>query len=197
MENMYNELPLYQAVITDDFDGIEYVALTSKPATQVNWVAFNNSLKFSMDEDQHLVTSCLMVCDMPIFRRDDNLGEYYIQYDKETLRAMAEKMMRDKRTDAVNIEHLEDSSIPGIVLQELYIKDEKRGISPIEFKDVPDGSLFVTYKINNPIIWDAIKAGKFKGFSIEGLFTLERKDDEYTELKEIQRMLKKIKRIKK
>lgn len=33
---MFNDLPLYQAVISDECDGIEYVALTSKPATQVN-----------------------------------------------------------------------------------------------------------------------------------------------------------------
>ena len=56
--------------------------------------------------------------------------------------------------------------------------------------------IFATYKVNNPVIWDAIKAGKFKGFSIEGLFTLERQSDEYEELKEIQKMLRKIKRVK-
>lgn len=104
--------------------------------------------------------------------------------------------MYDKRTTDVNIEHLEDSVIPGIILQELYIKDIDRGINPVEFTDCPDGSLFATYKVNNPVIWDAIKAGKFKGFSIEGLFTLERQSDEYEELKEIQKMLRKIKRVK-
>lgn len=196
MEKMYNDLPLYQAIIADDCDGIEFVALTSKPATQVNWLAFGESQKFSMDEEKHIVTSCLMVCDIPIFRRDSKNGEYYIQYDKETLRLMAEKMMYDKRTTDVNIEHLKDSVIPGIILQELYIKDIDRGINPVEFADCPDGSLFATYKVNNPVIWDAIKAGKFKGFSIEGLFTLERQSDEYEELKEIQKMLRKIKRVK-
>lgn len=196
MEITYNNLPLFQAVITDDCDGIEYVALTSKPATQVNWVAFSNSQKFSMDEDKHLVTSCLMLSDTPIFRRDEKLGEYYIQYDKETLRKMAEKMLYDKRTTDVNIEHLEDSDLNGITLQEIYVKDINRGISPVEFQDVPDGSLFATYKVDNQVIWDAIKAGKFKGFSIEGLFTLERKSDEYDEIKEILNMIKKIKRVK-
>lgn len=43
MEKMYNDLPLYQAIIADDCDGIEFVALTSKPATQVNWLAFGES----------------------------------------------------------------------------------------------------------------------------------------------------------
>lgn len=196
MDKTFNDLPLFQAVISDDRDGIEYVALTSKPATQVNWLAFGNIQKFSIDTDKHIVTSCLMLSDTPIYRRDDNLGEYYIQYDKETLRKMAEKMLLDKRTTDVNIEHMEDTEVPGIVLQEIYVKDVNRGISPVEFADIPDGSLFATYKINNPLIWDSIKAGKFKGFSIEGLFTLERKTDDYNELKEILNMIKKVRRIK-
>lgn len=196
MENMFNDLPLYQAVISDECDGIEYVALTSKPATQVNWMAFGDTQKFSINDEKRIVTSCLMVCDTPIFRRDNKLGEYYIQYDRDTLRLMAEKMMLDKRTTDVNIEHLEGSAVKDIVLQEIYIKDVKRGIDPIEFNEVPDGSLFATYKINNDVVWDAIKANKFKGFSIEGLFTLERSSDELSEIKEILDMIKKIKRIK-
>lgn len=152
MEYSYNELPLYQAIMKDDIDGIEFVALTSNPATQVNWVAFNESLKFSMDEEKRLVTSCLMLCDTPIFRRDNKLGEYYIKYDAETLRVMAEKLMEKNKTSNINIEHLDGSEIPGIRLQEIYIKDEARGISPIEFKDTPDGSLFATYKVHNDFI---------------------------------------------
>lgn len=159
-------------------------------------MAFGNAQKFSLNDEKRIVTSCLMLCDTPIYRRDEKLGEYYIQYSKDTLRLMAEKLMFDKRTTNVNIEHLEDSIVPGIVLQELYLKDVERGISPVEFEDVPDGSLFATYKINNDIIWDAIKANKFKGFSIEGLFTLERKTDDMIELKEILDMIKKIRRIK-
>lgn len=152
MENKFKELPLYEVLIKDEYDGIEYVALTSKPATQVNWLAFNSKQMFSINEEKNIVTSCLMLCDTPIYRRDDNLGEYYIQYSKDTLRKMAEKMLLDKRTTNVNIEHKVGSDLPGIVLQEIYIKDEERGISPKEFSDVKDGSLFATYKINNPSI---------------------------------------------
>lgn len=159
-------------------------------------MAFGDTQKFSINDEKRIVTSCLMVCDIPIFRRDNKLGEYYIQFNKETLRLMAEKMMLDKKTTDVNIEHLDGSTLDGVILQEIYIKDVNRGIDPIEFKDIPDGSLFATYKINNDVIWDSIKANKFKGFSIEGLFTLERSSDELSEIKEILDMIRKIKRIK-
>jgi hypothetical protein len=65
---------------------------------------------------------------------------------------MATKMLYDKRTTAVNIEHIEGSEVTGVILKELYIKDSSRGISPDEFADVPDGSLFATYKVENQVI---------------------------------------------
>jgi hypothetical protein len=54
---------------------------------------------------------------------------------------------------------------------ESYLIDKERGIIPNEFKDVPDGSWIVSYKINNLAVWDEIKAGNVLGFSIEGLFS--------------------------
>jgi hypothetical protein len=38
------------------------------------------------------------------------------------------------------------------------------------FDDVPDGSWFGSFKVNNDEVWQMIKDGKVKGFSVEGLF---------------------------
>lgn len=191
--DIFNNLPIYEVRITSEEDGIEYVALTARPAIEANFLAFNDSLKFSLNEDKRLITGPLMICDMPIFRRDKNKGEFYVVYKADTIRLMAEKMLFDKRTTAVNIEHIENSEVPGVILEELYIKDSSRGINPIEFSEVPDGSLFATYKVENDVIWNSIKAGKFKGFSLEGDFSLVRESDEYEDL---LKMLKRIKKVK-
>jgi hypothetical protein len=93
-----------------------------------------------------------MLANTPLFRRDSQRGEYYVVYTPETIDVMATKMLYDKRTTAVNIEHIEGSEVKGVILKELYIKDSSRGISPAEFTDVPDGSLFATYKVENQVI---------------------------------------------
>jgi hypothetical protein len=149
---LYNELPIYSVEINDAADGVEYVALTSKPAIQVNFLKFNNPLKFSTDEDKRIISGPIMLADTPLYRRDEKFGEYYVLYSPKTIETMASKMLFDKRTTAVNIEHIEGSEVSGVILQELYIKNSSRGISPSEFSDVPEGSLFATYKVENQVI---------------------------------------------
>jgi len=63
--------------------------------------------------------------------------------------------------------------------------------------DLPDGTWVVGVKVLNPEVWADIKTGKRKGFSVEGVFQLERKkfnteEDEIIELlKELQKRIKK------
>lgn len=143
------DLPIYNALITDDGEGIRLVSLVSDPAVERKFLMFGEQLRFSInDEEKHIITGVLMLADTPIFRRSDSLGEYYVVFQPEVIRLMAEKMLLDGRTTAVSVNHSE--KVDDCVLEELYIKDEKRGISPVEFKDVPNGSLFATYKVNNP-----------------------------------------------
>ena len=50
------------------------------------------------------------------------------------------------------------------------IKDVDKGINPVGFDDIENGSLFGKYRVLNDEVWADVKAGKFKGFSIEGYF---------------------------
>jgi hypothetical protein len=38
---------------------------------------------------------------------------------------------------------------------------------------LPDGTWFGSFYVENPKVWAAIKSGKVKGFSVEGLFDYE------------------------
>ena len=40
------------------------------------------------------------------------------------------------------------------------------------FEDAPDGSWFISARVNNAAIWAKIKQGAIKGFSVEGVFKL-------------------------
>ena len=42
------------------------------------------------------------------------------------------------------------------------------------FEDLPDGTWFISAKVNNDAIWSKIKAGEVRGFSVEGNFSLIR-----------------------
>ena len=39
------------------------------------------------------------------------------------------------------------------------------------YENIPKGSWFVSYKVDNDDLWDKVKNGEVLGFSVEGLFT--------------------------
>ena len=179
-----NGLPVYDAVLNDYSIGIFTVSLVEHPATELSWVAFSKDnaatkpLKFSItDEEQHRVLSVIMRADFPIYRVDENGNGFYITFSKETLYEAAKRFMYNGFQNCVNVEHIASSSLYGFQLTQLYQKDVKRGINPVGFEDVEDGSLFGEYYVSDETLWEEIKAGKFTGLSLEGEFGLAKIED--------------------
>lgn len=171
-------IPIFEALITDWDEGISKISLVDLPAVESNWLAFDENRvtpKFAIqDEEQRIIYGVLMRADYPIYRNDERLGEYYIQYSKETIKKMAEKLMVDGFQNKINLMHLEDTDVCGVNLMQLFIKDTEKGISPVGFEDIEEGSLFAQYKVENDTIWQMVKDGTFQGFSLEGCFSIER-----------------------
>lgn len=189
-------IPLYKVSINDINEGINRISLVEYPAVESNFLAFNDNKKqvmFSANEEQQMITGVLMRCDFPIYRIDD-AGEYYIQFDAQVIKEMAEKLLVDEHHNWVNIEHQAGSDVNGVYMVELFIKDTKKGINPKGFESISDGSLFATFKVRNERIWNDIKNGTFKGFSIEGTFYLTESNDIYDDI--LQTLNKIIDRIK-
>ena len=138
-----------------------------------------------------------MRSNFPIYRRTEDGFEYYIIFSKETIEIMAEKWLSEGITNNINLDHNEDKYVNGLFLKEVFIKDTSRGINPKGFEDIEEGSLFGTYKVLNEDVWEEIKNGTFKGFSLEGYFDLKEYDiykskekEEETVLVEILSILK-------
>ena len=170
-----NVLPIYEALITDELQGIFNISLVDCPAVNSNFLAFNKQKQFNytiQNEEKRIVFGVLMRANYNIYRYDKELGEFYIRYSPETIKKMAEKLMLDNKHNSINIQHIDGSNVKGVNLIELFIKNTEKGMNPKGFEDIEDGSLFAAYKVENPVIWDAIKKGTFKGFSLEGLFDI-------------------------
>lgn len=195
-------IPVFEARIDTDDSGIYKVSLVDFPAVESDFVYFDKQaeiLKLAIaNEEQRLVTGVLMRADFPIYRCSKDMGEYYIVYSKDTIKIMAEKMMTDNTFNNINIQHEDGTDVEGINLVEIFIKDTDKGIDPKGFENIEDGSLFATYRINNESIWEQIKAGEFRGFSLEGLFDLEstnvslKKQEKNKNTNIMKQMLKKL-----
>lgn len=173
MNDIHNKLPIFEAVITDENSGVFCVSLVSNPATQIDFVCFDEDkpiMKFAVENaKERLVSGVIMLADTLIYRRNGDF-EYYIRYSKDTLKIMAEKMIFDGVGSSVNIQHKDNSNVEGVNLVELFVIDREKGISPTYFETVPDGSLIGTYKVHNDDVWNMIEKGDVLSFSLEGYF---------------------------
>lgn len=166
-------IPVYNATIPDEECGMMKISLVDDPAVMSNFLAFKNERQIMtyaiQDEDKHLVLGAVMRANFPIYRRDDKNGEFYIMYSAETIRQMAEKYLADDKQNNVNLMHQEGSDVEGVNMVQWFIKDSAKGINP-EGIDAEDGSLIAEFHVTNDDVWDEIKNGTYKGFSLEGVF---------------------------
>lgn len=122
------------------------------------------------NEDERIITGPIMVANKPIYRNDDN-GEYYVVFTPDTIKKIAQKFFKKGYQNNVNLMHDDGNVVSGVTMFESWITDDKRGIKAMAgFEDVPNGSWFGSFKVDNEQVWNDIKDGKFKGFSVEGVF---------------------------
>jgi hypothetical protein len=184
-----NDLPIYELRIEENDESlveVNFVSLVENPAIGRSFLAFANQQKVNFaiqDEDERIISGPLMLADSPIYRNDER-GEYYVTFSKDTIKQIAQKFFRKGYQNNVNLMHDDGQMLTGLTMFESFITDKNRGIKPMDsFADVPDGSWFGSFKVDNAGAWDLIKDNKVKGFSIEGVFNYRRQEniDEKTE----------------
>ena len=169
-----NKLPIYNAEIKDERDGIIAISFVEEPAVESNFMLFGKQIPlFFANEEKKNILGVIMRADFPIYRRDEDGNEFYVTYSADTIAKMAQKYFVSGAVNTTSINH-NGEVLDGVNLVQWYIKDTNKGIAPNGFDDVKDGSLFAEFHIENENLWTACKDGTFKGFSLEGYFTTEK-----------------------
>lgn len=152
--------------------GDEGIAWASRKLKQID------SKKFSqfqiISEDEKIISGPLMIADELIYRNNDTFGEHYVKFSADTIKEISIKFAKKKYQANVNLMHDQNQVVDGVTMFESFIVDKKRGILPMKgFEDVADGSWFGSFYVENPDVWNKIKSGELRGFSVEGLFDYE------------------------
>ena len=104
-----NGIPVYRATLCSENCGMKKISLVDAPAVRTDFQAFADAeqpMRYAVqDEDRRLVYGVIMRANFPIYRYTKKTGEYYILYDADTIREMAEKYLSDGRQDNVNLQH--------------------------------------------------------------------------------------------
>ena len=166
---------------TDQITGMDAISLVECPAVEVDFLKFSKeepkSLQFA-NEEKRIITGVALLADTPIYRVKPDGEEYYVVFDRETIEQLVTKYSKYMFNNFVNIEHSNQHFVDGMYMIESYLKNSERGIVPTEFSEIPDGSWIVSYKVDNIDVWEKIKSGEVKGFSIQGVFNrIEQKEE--------------------
>ena len=143
------------------------------------------------DEDKQILVGAAMVPNKMIHRYDDLGNMYYVYFSKASIRKMADKFLKQKRTDETSIEH------NGIKLgsDKVYITESWVSEDPIKDKsnmygfELPSGTWFVQMRVEDKKIWKLVKDNMLTGFSVEGLFAnksvFSKEDKKINQIKQI------------
>ena len=176
----FGGLPVFDALVPDEDTGMLKISLVDLPAVMSDFLVFKQEREVQMysiqDDEKRLVYGVVVRADYPIIRKSEKIGDYYIVFKADTIRKMAEKYLAEGRQNEGNVMHSTD--VDGVQMVQWFIKDSARGVNPAGFEDIADGSLFAEFHISdNDEVWEAVKNGTYKGFSLEGVFDFEPEAD--------------------
>jgi len=161
-------------LILDDKDtemGVYAVSVVDEPAIEENFVALNkHSIELAtIDKEKKLLMGPALIPNKQIYRKNSKHGEFYIYFSEDTVRKASEMFFTNGHQNSATYEH--DYALSGMTVVESWIiEDSKSDKSRLHGFNLPVGTWMISMKVNNDQIWNDVKEGKVKGFSIEGYF---------------------------
>jgi hypothetical protein len=157
-----------------EVSGIGAISIVENPAIEEDFIALKTEQKeyhfAEVSKEKRIIMGAMLVPDKPIYRRDEENGEYYIYFSQDTIRKCMEMFFQNGNQGNATFEHQEE--ISGLTMVESWIvEDTEKDKSNLYNLNVPVGTWMGTIKVENDVIWNEfIKTKKVKGFSIEGHF---------------------------
>ena len=151
--------------------GINAVSVVESPAIEENFVALKKhevELK-EVDGEKRILMGAALIPNKQIYRKNGD-KEFYIYFSEDTVRKASELFLMRANQNNATLEH-EKKMLDGMsVVESWIIEDEKQDKSAKYGFNLPKGTWMISMKVNNDEIWNKVKAGEVKGFSIEGYF---------------------------
>jgi hypothetical protein len=151
-------------------DGVFAISLVDQPAIEENFVALAaQDVEFKVvDEERRIVVGFALVPEKRILRLMGG-KKFNIYFTKETVAQAAEDFMKKMMLKKFTTDH--EEKVDGItVIESWVVEDAKHDKSNLYGLGAKGGEWVLMSKIDNNEVWDEVKAGKFKGYSIEARF---------------------------
>ena len=174
------------------------ISMVEEPAIEVDYVALakqeEREVKLSSDE-RHICYGPALIPNKDIYRNNGE-QEFYINFTEESIVKMSQDFMKEYRQHEVTLDHNTEADEVYIVESWLVEDPYKDKANALGF-NVPKNTWMVGMKVNNIEVWDRVKAGELKGFSVESMISLEEfsKNDNNMDIKTDEMFWDKLKNI--
>lgn len=182
----------------DEVSGIEAISVVENPAIESDFIALKKQ-EFKLaeiDKEKRLIMGAALIPNKPIYRQNED-QEYYIYFSKTTVRKASELFFMRGNQNNATLEH--QLELKGLTAVESWIVESEQDKSRMYDLNVPMGTWMVSMKVLNDEVWEQVKSGVVKGFSIEGYFAdkLQRPNEPIKDKAEVkaQKTIKQLKKL--
>jgi hypothetical protein len=174
----YSNMETYKVLFNEEEnEGVYAVSLVSDPAIGVNFITLSKQKEIKLatvNEEQRILMGAILIPNQPIYRNQDG-HEFNIVFPKETIKQVQQNFALKGYQNNSTIEH-SGEQIQNVTFVESWIKEDEVHDKSVHYGFNEEvGTWFGLMKVNNDEIWnDYVKTGKVKGFSIDGVFDMEK-----------------------
>ena len=178
LKKSYLSMETYKVIFNEEEnEGVYAVSLVSDPAIGVNFITLSKQKEIKLatvNEEQRILMGAILIPNQPIYRNQDG-HEFNIVFPKETIKQVQQNFALKGYQNNSTIEH-SGEQIQNVTFVESWIKEDEVHDKSVHYGFNEEvGTWFGLMKVNNNEIWnDYVKTGKVKGFSIDGVFDMEK-----------------------
>lgn len=147
---------------------VQAISLVDYPAIEADFVALSKQLPIQLSTDKMELIGPVLIPDKLIYRRLEG-REFYISFDAETIEQLANDYLANGFQYNFTLDHKAETN--DIVVVQSWVT--------LEDGEYPKGTWMIKAKVNNEDLWQSIKSGEFKGFSIESVVELDKSINEF------------------
>ena len=162
------------------------ISLVDEPAVDSNFIALSKQkpMEFKIqNEERRMLYGVALRADYPIYRRYGD-EEFYLTFGKDAIRRLMTKFMKNFGQRSWTKDHMDFAE--GITVVESWIVEdvENDKANALGIENFSEGSWCIGAKVDDDEIWQSIKEGRWKGFSVEAWVDMEEIEKEIKNNKE-------------
>lgn len=167
---------LKKYIVNADESDVFAISVVDAPAVESEFIALakDKEALYFKDEEKHMLYGCALRTDYPMYRNSEKFGEYYVEFSKESVEKMARRFMKAGYQNNWTEGHQKEAE--GLTVVESWIKTDPYKDKSLALgfgEECAVGSWFVGCYVDSNDIWEKVKKGEYKGFSVEALCSLD------------------------